>query len=102
MSAASSPALARLTKRQRSDLRRRTFGTKLLTTFAVCAPDCSSAADCPTPSGSFDAMLTCASGQCMLDCTGTGFPFPTPLSCPSGFECQADGASLGTTSYCYH
>ncbi|MGD8860961.1 MAG: hypothetical protein PVI30_13215 [Myxococcales bacterium] len=62
----------------------------------VCAPPCTTAADCPQPEGTYDATLACDTmGRCRLDCAGV----PT-LSCPAGMVCLTSLAGFGGSS-CY-
>jgi hypothetical protein len=65
---------------------------------SVCAPACTSAAQCPTLSGDFDAAVDCVEGRCRYDCSSET-PL-SPLSCPSGMVCVADITGL-TPAFCH-
>jgi hypothetical protein len=66
------------------------------TDATVCAPPCVDTGDCPVPPGSYQAVLTCVTGYCQLDCTPV--LFDPLLSCPSGMTCIAP---LFGESYCH-
>lgn len=66
------------------------------TNATVCAPPCVDIGDCPVPAGSYDAVLTCVTGYCQLDCTPV--LFNPALSCPSGMTCIAP---FFGESYCH-
>jgi len=51
----------------------------------VCAPRCTATSDCPVPAGMYDAVVTCVTGFCRLDCTPV--VFQPLLSCPAGMVC---------------
>jgi len=62
----------------------------------VCAPPCAQASDCPVPEGNFEAVLTCETGFCLLDCTPV--LFAPLLSCPRQMTCIAP---LIGQAYCH-
>lgn len=66
------------------------------TDATVCAPPCVDTGDCPVPAGSYEAVLTCVTGFCQLDCTPV--LFNPLLTCPSGMTCIAP---LFGESYCH-
>jgi hypothetical protein len=65
------------------------------TDASVCAPACVDVGECPTPEGSYEALLGCLNGSCMLDCTPVLF-LPL-LTCPTGMSCISP---LFGTAYC--
>jgi hypothetical protein len=67
------------------------------TSATVCAPACVEVADCPKPEGSYEAVLSCVTGACRLDCTPV--LFAALLTCPSGMTCVAP---LLGNAYCHH
>lgn len=59
------------------------------TAFTVCAQACTTDSDCPVPTGSYDAVVSCLLGYCGLDCTP--ILFAPLLSCPAGMTCVSSG-----------
>ena len=66
------------------------------TNATVCAPPCVDTTDCPVPKGSYEAVMTCVTGYCQLDCTPV--LFAPLLTCPTGMTCIAP---LLGESYCH-
>jgi hypothetical protein len=63
---------------------------------SVCAPACVDVGDCPVPEGKYEAVLTCVTSSCRLDCTPV--LFAALLTCPSGMTCVAP---LLGNAYCF-
>lgn len=66
------------------------------TSASVCASACVDVGDCPKPAGTYDAVITCVTGYCKIDCTPV--LFAALLSCPTGMACVAPLFGL---SYCH-
>jgi hypothetical protein len=66
------------------------------TSASVCASVCVDVGDCPKPAGTYDAVVTCVTGYCKIDCTPV--LFAALLSCPTGMVCVAPLFGL---SYCH-
>jgi hypothetical protein len=64
--------------------------------YSVCAPPCTTVADCPVPEGGYEAEVVCDTDQlCHLDCTPVAL---ADRSCPSGMTC----VTSALTSFCFH